>query len=319
MKIVFFNRWHNGDVFSAKGYIQDLIQQLRGINPQVEISHCQINPYKTMVDLGINHIPAEELPPGLLDQHRFGDVNGIFYINTWIGSYGNDAIPPGEQHANYPSLHTMWRQIYDHLNKRYSIQLEFTEDVGRYIATSDWVQWQIANAFTWVSQNANNNVLVCNGLVRSTQTNVGLMDDIVRQLAAEYREHRFICTNRFSTEGFPHTDNIYFTDDINRGCVDGDINEIAFISTRCDVIIGKNSGPFMFTHVKENLLDPNKAFVSLSHRPSDSYVFGIKGFPCRYYHSSSDDSPTVTAAIRRAIDEKGSKSPLEMIITDPTT
>jgi hypothetical protein len=314
-KLIFFNRWHNGDVFSAKGYIQDLVRQLPVLVTGIEISHAQVNPYKTMIDLGINHIPAEEVPSAVEDKFRFGHLGDAIYINTWIGAYGRDAMPDPEEHANYPSLYRMWMMIYDHLDEHFGIKLERTEDMARFIPTSDWIQWQIQGAFVFLGQRQKN-VLICNGLVRSTQTNVGLMDDIVGQLAAEYKEHNFICTTRFDTTGLPHTDNIFFTDDINRACTNGDINEIAFLSTRCEVIVGKNSGPFMFCHIKENLFDANRAFVSLSHRASDSYCYGIKGLPGRYYHSSSDESPVVTAVIRRALDEKG-PGPGEMIITDP--
>jgi hypothetical protein len=111
-------------------------------------------------------------------------------------------------------------------------------------------------------------------------------------------------------------DNVFFTDDIFAGATGGDINEIAYLSTHAEVIVGKNSGPFMFTHVWDNIMNPNKAFVSLSHRPSDSYPYNVIGIACRYYHHSSDVASNVNGVIRQAINEKGQAGTGQMKIID---
>jgi acetylglutamate synthase len=72
----------------------------------------------------------------------------------------------------------------------------------------------------------------------------------------------------------------------------------------------------MFTHVHESLMDPNKAFVSLSHRPSDSYLHNVIGFTCRYYHHSSDVASNVNGVIRQAINEKGQLGTGQMKVID---
>jgi hypothetical protein len=124
----------------------------------------------------------------------------------------------------------------------------------------------------------------------------------------------FVCTSRFdNTFG---ASNLYFTDDIFADVQGGDINEIACLSTHCEMIVGKNSGPFMFAHVKENVMDPNKAFFSLSHRPSDSYAHNVSGFSCRYYHYSGENSGSVAGFLRTAIAEKGRVSAGSMVIYD---
>ena len=48
---------------------------------------------------------------------------------------------------------------------------------------------------------------------------------------------------------------------------------ISFISTKCDIIIGRASGPFCYCHVKENLLDKNKTFISLTHNEIEGVWF----------------------------------------------
>lgn len=309
-KICFFNHWHNGDVFSAKGYIQDLIRQL----PQFHIQHAQLNNAKTMIDLPCEHIHTDNLPHEINDRIRYHDVNGVFYINTWVGAYGNAVIPAGEHHANYPSLYTMWMHIYDTIDNLFGVNLQRTQNIMQYIPATDWTPYNTKPAIEFAG-NKDRIVLFCNGLVRSTQSNLGVMNDIVEQLSHDYPTISFVCTTKFDTSNFVNK-NVFFTDDIFANTPNGDINEIAFLSTKCEMIVGKNSGPFMFTHVRENFLSEEKAFFSCSHRPSDSYAHGISGYPCRYYHYSGEASASVVGFLRQAIDEKGHAGPRQMVVFD---
>ena len=314
-KICFYNHWHNGDVFSGKGYMLDIMQQL---GPRYEFSHAQLNSTKSMCDLPCEHIHTDQLPPQVTAHMRYIDVNGTFYINTWVGAYGNAVIPQGEHHANWPSLLTMWTHIMEVIQLNLAPELSGPDDQGqvdisRYIPSTDWTPYDTGPAVEFLS-GKNRVALFCNGLVRSTQSHIGLMEDVLEQLCADYKDIAFVCTSKFdNTFNAP---NLYFTDDIFANVQEGDINEIAFLSTKCELIVGKNSGPFMFAHLKENVFDPNKTFFSLSHRPSDSYAHNVSGLPCRYYHYSEEAGASIVGHLRRAIDEKGLPSPRQMIVLD---
>lgn len=312
--ICFYNHWHNGDVFSGKGFMQDIIRQL----PDFEFKHAQLNSLKSMRDLACEHIHTDQLPPEVTAHMRYIDIGGTFYINTWVGAYGNAVIPPGEQHANWPSLLTMWTHIMSVIQQALAPQLQLPGDQGevdiaRYIPSTNWAAYNIGPAMDFLSQH-NRVALICNGLVRSTQSNLGLMEDVLEQLCHDFPDISFVCTSRCNNN--KNAPNLFFTDDIFANVVDGDINEIAYLSTRCELIVGKNSGPFMFTHLQENVFDPNKTFFSLSHRPSDSYVHKVEGLPCRYYHYSGEYTGSVSAFMRQAIQEKGLPSPRKMIVLD---
>jgi len=307
--ICFYNHWHNGDVFSGKGYMQEIMRQL----PQFRFQHAQLNSLKSMQDLPCEHIHTDQLPPGVTAHTRYIDVDGVFYVNTWVGAYGNAVIPVGEHHANWPSLHVMWGHIMEVLRQLLAPGLEFVDDIAQYIPTTNWNSYDTAPAEKFFSQKTRL-ILFCNGLVRSTQSNLGLMEDVLEQMCHDHPDVSFVCTSRFdNTFG---ASNLYFTDDIFAGVQGGDINEIAYLSTRCEMIVGKNSGPFMFTHIKENIMDPNKAFFSLSHRPSDSYAHNVSGFPCRYYHYSGEAASSVAGFLRTAVNEKGKASSGSMVIFD---
>lgn len=300
--ICFFNHWHNGDVFAGKGWMQDIQRQLS----DRKFAYSHINKPKIMSDLGAEYFHCDDLPEGLGDRQKFADSDDEFYVNTWIGSYGWDVMPRGEDHANWLSLHRMFENIYQQINASTGAGLTISDDPLNYVADTDWSVYSTASADAFVAAHAGQRLhLICNGLVRSTQSNLGDMKLTVETLAAQYPRDVFVCTLKFETS----LENIAFTDDIFNNVEGGDLNEIAYLSTKCSTIVGKNSGPFMFAHVKENIFNENKAFVSLSHRPSDCYPWGLQGIGCVYLHCSSDEEASVTQAIDTAIQRLGTKGP----------
>lgn len=307
-KIVFFNHWHNGDIFAGKGWIQDIISQY----PQLEYGYAHSSHPDVLRDLGLHHTHIDHLP--FLDQfQRLVESDAHVFVNTWIGCWGNDhgVMLPGEQHANWPSLHRMFTETYKLLNEFNGMQLVMDPTITKYIPQSDWTMYNKAAADAFVERHAGKRMhLFCNGPVRSSQSLLTNMQNIIDTLAAKNPSDIFICTTR---DRWPSEHgNVVFTDDIfQQEC---DINEIAYLSTKCTIIAGKNSGPYMFTHVRENILDPAKIFVSLSHRNSDSYPWQCKGIGCHYLHTAKEDDESLTMLFQHAIDNANQTPIGEMVV-----
>ena len=66
-----------------------------------------------------------------------------------------------------------------------------------------------------------------------------------------------------------------------------DLNEISYLSTFCDVIIGKESGPFAFCTIKDNLMNENKTFINFCDR--NDWVWFPYG-NCKYKWSNNYNS-----------------------------
>jgi len=306
--ICFFNHWHNGDVFAGKGWMQAIQQQC----PDVKFAHAQVNKLKTMQDLDMEHIPCSDLPDEIVDKLKFAESDNEVYLNTWIGSWGWDGgvMPQGEEHANWPSLHRMFDYIGGHLNYYYGQKIEFTNNPLDYVPTTDWSKYDIAQVDAFVAAHPGKRLhLFCNGVVRSTQTNLDDLKGLIEEFAEKHPDDMWICTASFETE----LPNIVFTDDILSGVQGGDINEIAYLSTKCNLIVGKNSGPFMFTHVRDNMWDDKKVFVALSHRASDCYPYNCNGIGCHYFHSGSDSLVVVRIVLNLALSNIGAQVPGSMI------
>ena len=305
--ICFFNHWHNGDVFAGKGWMQSIQQQY----PELNYAYAHVNHAKIMSDMGCEHLHTDDMPEGINHGLKFVETDDETYVNTWIGSYGWDVMPRGEDHANWLSLHAMFQHVAGYLNAANGMNIVFEKNPLKYVPVTDWSGYDTKAADEFFNNtSAERFHLICNGLVRSTQSNLGDMKIAIEALAQKYSSDVFVCTAKFDTT----VPNIHFTDNIFG--LDNDINEIAYLSTKCATIVGKNSGPFMFCHVKENIFDESKAFVSLSHRASDCYPHGLAGFDCHYFHQSADDEALVTQAIDTAIQSLSAKGPGKVEILD---
>lgn len=290
--ICFYNRWHNGDVFAGKGWMQSIMAQA----PEWSFVYAHLNNPAIMQDL-CEYMPVADIPESITDGYRVVEFNGIVFVNTWIGAYG-DCLRAGEVHANWLSLHRMFQFIVNEVNRITGSSIQLTSNAVDYVADTDWEGYRVDMAKPMLTKHPERKHLICNGLVRSTQSNIGTMQSVVEQLAAKHPNDLFICTTVFNTE----VANIKFTDYIFD--IPNDLNEIAYLGSHCKTIVGKNSGPFMFTHIKENIMNSDMTFVSLSHRVSDSYACDVSGMGCQYFHCSSDDDQKVFDAIDHALTAK---------------
>lgn len=290
--ILFYNLWHNGDVFSGRGYIKHIINSL----PNVRFGYYHVNNPKIVSDLvrmqfkpDLNKRQVEQLT-----LHKIFETEKTVYINTWVGAYFYQfksvdhvdfiANLEGEEHANYRSLHKIYKFIIDYLNKNYQTNIQLNNNPLDYVPEIDWLKYETDSANDFIKSKIGKKHLICNGGVRSLQSSLGNFSNIIQPLAKMYPHDNFICTEKFDTD----INNIYFTQDIFN--MQNDLNEISYLSTHCDTIIGKNSGPFMFTHVKDNINNRNKIFLAMSHNISDCYTYHMKNLPCSYYFTSNESS-----------------------------
>jgi hypothetical protein len=99
-------------------------------------------------------------------------------------------------------------------------------------------------------------VLICNNEIQSAQAINFNINDMLRALSVSYPNINFIATNDCEVKN----NNITFMSEY--GIVGGDLNEISYLSTLCDVVIGRNSGPYSFCMVSDNILDKRKNMVT---------------------------------------------------------
>ena len=278
-KIVFFNHYHRGDLHTHKEFIRQIKDTL---GDGVEYEYLHFNHPKLTRDLDIPKVGD----PGHLDPKTpFYQDDDTLYINTWIGCHWDLFCKHGG--INMDSLQASWKVIYEMVNKCFETDLQMREKEF-YLPSIDYTKFETTNIAEYISANSEyKKILICNGSVKSGQSFQPNMKEQIEEVAPRYPQIHFICTEKFYTE----VPNILFTDDIIQDTVVSetrapwedkqnnicDMQEISYLSTLSDAIVGKNSGPYVFCETKENYMNKQKKFLSFNSSWGNAFHAGIPG------------------------------------------
>jgi hypothetical protein len=264
--IVFFNNFHNGDVFFSKPYVKHLSEILE----YNDYSYAHNNDHKIVKDLNMNHF---------LIGHRFQQDRTIsyenkLYINTWIGNYLSN-----DRNCNWISLHEMYEELYNYLQELLDKEIKIL-DREFYQTFIDFSVFDVPLDFECDYENT---IMFSNGPVLSGQSSILNTSNIVKLLCDRFPDKKIILTHQSDIEN----NNIVYTKDIIN-TAGSDLNEISWLSTKCKYIIGRQSGPFSFMQINENLNDKNKVMISMSNSEAVDWLYNIK-VPCKYINLLDQD------------------------------
>ena len=142
---------------------------------------------------------------------------------------------------------------------------EIPKDSVDVFPSIDYERYDIDGVNNFLRKNGGPFVLIFNNEVQSGQCENFDFDPIVEKLCDEYKDHKFIFSNGSE---FKHN-RVYDAFDII-GKNDFDLNELSYLSTFCDVLIGRNSGPQTFAYVIENFLCPHKKNITICDDENES-------------------------------------------------
>jgi hypothetical protein len=240
--LYFYNNFHNGDVHYSQEFVKD-------ISSQIQYNNCYYlhNNNKKL----LRHIPylkQSKITDSCRSQDHFYWIENDLYINTWIGCEHFKHLKHGcSLYSNYDK----YKYIYDDL------KLDL-KNIEYYIPTIDYKYYDIENINEFLKENKKFKVLICNGNALSNQADNINMDTFINKLSDKYKDITFILTDK--KHPIKKSNIVYTKDVVNVNY--NDLNEISYLSNYCDIIIGKCSGPYCFTHVKRNFYS-NKIFIGL--------------------------------------------------------
>ena len=257
-KIAFFNFFHNGDVHVSRGLIRQVMKKVNEIDPAVTFSYAHRNPANLLSD-----ISGLGFEPGLLNYtggehnnlNRYGDT---IFFNTWYA----------QQHFKYMnrygiSFDTLYAAFDDSCKNLWNFSLsDISENPSDFFPIIDYSKFEIGTASEWLKNNTGKKILVENGLAHSDQAHNFPMTPIIIRLAQKYPEMTFILT---SPDNVALPSNVIYSDNIIKKYIRSDLNEISFLSTHCDMVIGRASGVFSFTLTQENLFQRNMKYLCFSN------------------------------------------------------
>jgi hypothetical protein len=269
-KIVFFNYAHKGDVFLSRPFVDHIMQTI-----DVEYGYAHYWENYLLKDLNLEYIELNQIPVVQGNNEHASNFikDEVVYINTWIGKYFSHSKPRYGQ-CNLTSIYElMYTEIFDFLSSVFNVNLQL-KNILEYFPTVDYSYFNISPVNEFLKKEKRKKVLLCNGKGLSGQCEYnGTLDETILKFSEKYPNVCFIVTHKidFSVENVKYTGDIIgigvevLSDgQVNRNTQD--VNEISYLSKFCDVIVGRSSGPFTFSNIKDNIFDPNKSFLCFGQK-----------------------------------------------------
>ena len=238
--LVFFNYFHNGDVHSGREFVKDIIKKT-GYESVFFYHKLKSSILK---DINLKEILLDDTIDN--DKLIYEDIENI-YINTWFHvKYGHSRYQ-----CTLEALYYNFTIIYDYLK----IKLE---SISYYIPSIDYFKYNIKKIDDFFDGSKYDKyIYVSNGEIESFQSDPISLDEPIYLLSKIYKNCLFILSNKSIIK----SDNIILSKDIIGSNGEGDLNENSYITTKCDIIIGRESGPYFFSYVKENVTGDKKQFI----------------------------------------------------------
>lgn len=281
--LYFYNNFHNGDIHYSREFVKDIISKTKFKN----YFYIHSNKKGLLKDIEkLKEISSDELLNNNDDYFIKGDD---IYINTWIGKSGMKYLKYG---LNINANYEMYKSIYNFLNIDMNDVLEYIPRIN-----FDCIEKSNIDKFFKAKKN---NVLVSNGDFLSIQSTEERFEPLILKLNEKFKDFNFILTDKTTKL---KSDNIFYSNDIIG--IDTNINtdllEISYLSIYCDVIIGKESGPFVFSTIYDNLMNYNKKFINFSN--DINWVFYPSG-KCEYIWSNNYEPDSMYDIIEKSLKAK---------------
>lgn len=254
MNIVFYNNFHLGDIHLSRSLVKRISSFFKNEhnffyahkNHKDLLKDIQFVTYLSGV---INICPIE--PSSFIKNHEL-------YFNTWYAA--NKFEYMNKYGLSFDCLYHLFDDV---CQKELNIKLsEISSNILDFFPDIDFYYFEKSKIDQWCIDNPQRKVFISNGAVLSGQASNFSMAPVINSLATNYPDILFIITNHDGT--LNNLSNIIESKKIIHKN-DFDLNENAYLSTKCNLIVGRSSGAFTFAFNKTNLFGVGQTFISFSN------------------------------------------------------
>lgn len=251
-KIVFFEYRHYGDIFLTRNFIKYICNNIKVKNYEYILKRD----YKAIKD--IPDIKAINIKDNKYDIAMYSDwkiEEDVFFINTSLGANNFEYYNGCNIQTAYNLFTTLLEKTIGHI---------IQEDIYYFVPTIDFSYFDISKIDIFMDNyDKKNKVLIVNGETESGQALNFDMDPIIDYVSNNFDDYIFFLSNE---SDFKFNKNVFFCKDIIKSKDECDIMETVYFSKFCNTIIGRSSGVYTMSFMKENILDQNKKFICFSHK-----------------------------------------------------
>jgi hypothetical protein len=185
-------------------------------------------------------------------------------LNTWIGC----------DHLTFLGAHGWGCFFENYFELCKYVANHFSIDIPDYYELLPSIDYDelpnienVKENFSYLSDGYDKKIFIATGPVESLQSSNFDFTNIINILSEEYPNFLFLTTTKIDT----NNKNVLFTENITNEKTD--LLYLSYISTECDIIVGRTSGPYCYAQVKQNLMNPNKIFISFSNNHQEARYF----------------------------------------------
>jgi hypothetical protein len=255
MRIVFFSHHHRGDIHTGRSFVRLIMQKVKEQYPETTFTYSHPNPFNLLSD--IPNLGYDPLAYKNVDQYanliRLGDD---VYVNTW---YCQQGLKYFRKYGL--TIDSLYEAFDDTCKKLWEFSLsDISTEVSDFFPAIDYSKFEIEETQRWLEEHPAPKILIENGAAASNQAVNFDMAPIIAELAKKHMDKIFILSKGANIK-LP--DNVVYTSNIikKKNKQFSDLNEISFLSTHCDTIIGRASGVWTFALTQENLFKRKVKFI----------------------------------------------------------
>lgn len=284
-QVIFYNHFGAGDIYESREFIK------AWMNLVPSVRYCYSHGKDPRILKDIQGLEFKEVTIHMEPMRGvWDDSNGNLYVNTWIGRDGKYILPGiGCTVEKLFDMHNDLLRVYN--------LGQLTGNPIDYIPKIDYSTYNLNGCDEFLRQNVKELIFIDNGLVQSNQAKNFDFIDIIEIIAKNHPEKIFLVTHPFMTV----LDNVIGTGFITKQS-GFDLNEVSYLSLFCKVLIGRNSGPHVFTQNRDNCSQGDKKLLSFTYEPQGaSFVVNTPVQIQKYWHNCNDSQEGIIRKIEEAI------------------
>lgn len=253
MKINLYNDFHNGDIFYSRIIIEHLLKNGFEVSYNHGMSPYILSDYGDIYDGPLDPTIHSSRGPNNFEKN---------IINTWIGK--EDAKYVKVDACSFKGYIPLVEDIFNYYGITYTNEEELLPTI-RFNNIDQNIRNKISDKIQEIKKSYSKIILICNNECLSGQSQNFDFDPVIDYMSKKYEDScAFFITNQTQVDN----KNIIKIPNITEG-YDSDLLLISYISLWCDIIVGRASGPYCYTHIKENLLNKNKTYISFTYYLSE--------------------------------------------------
>lgn len=259
-RVVFFNYFHNGDIHVSRGFVRQIMNKIHQQDSSIQFSYGHKNDPSLLSDIPNLSFDSSALAI-VNDSHvNLRKIGDTIYINTWYA----------QQNFKYMNtfgltFDALYASFDENCQHAFGFSLsEISMEPKDFYPIIDYSKFEISRAQQWINENSEKKILVENGHSLSGQSDNFNMTLAIANIAIHHMDKIFIISNQ---DNIPLPNNCIYAAGIIKKNGRSDLNEISFLSTHCDIIIGRASGVWSFALTKQNLFERTPKFIGFYNLP----------------------------------------------------